>query len=85
MLSSQELARFHLNQNDIAYQEVINAQNARALGLTKEEYLRRKDRADRICGTLSINEKRAGVKATPMETSSILNACKRAVVQAEPS
>lgn len=84
LLTEQELARFGIGQSDPAYQDNIDAESARAYGLDKEEYLGRKERADRICNALSVNEGKAGIEATGMESHNILNACKKAVVQSEP-
>ena len=84
VLTEEELARFRIGQNDPAYQEVQDAEAARAHGLDKEEYFRRKERADHICNALSINEQKAGIEATPKESSAILIACKEAVVRTPP-
>ncbi len=84
ILTKEELARFGIGQPDPAYQEVQDTAAARARGLGKEEYLRRKDRADRICNALDINEQKAGVKVTLWESSEIFIACREAVLQAKP-
>ena len=79
-LSEKEIEEYRLGQNDPVYQEMVDAGNARELGLSKEEFLRRKTRADRICGALMINEKKASIKVTGPEIVNILRACKQAVV-----
>ena len=61
---------------------MMDADAARTLGLDKEEYLRRKDRADRICNTLKFNEQKAGIEITSSEISEILIACEAAVLRA---
>ena len=84
LLTEQELARFGIGQNDPPYQDNRDAEAARALGVDKEEYLRRKERADRICGALSVNERKAGIEVTLTESAEIFIACKEAVVRARP-
>jgi hypothetical protein len=84
LLTEQELARFGIGQSDPAYQDNRDAKSARGYGLDKEEYLARKERADRICNALSVNEQKAGIEATVMESANIFNACIEAVVRARP-
>ena len=84
VLTEQELVRFGIGQADPAYQDNLDAKSARAYGLDKVEYLGRKERADRICNALSINEQKAGIEATLTESSNIVVACKKAVVQSGP-
>ena len=81
LLTEQELSRFGIGQSDPAYQDSRDAEAARAHGLDKEEYLRRKERADRICNALLINEQKAGIEATVRESANIAVACKEAVIQ----
>ena len=83
LLTEQELARFGIGQSDPAYQDNLDAEAARAYGLDKEAYLYRKERADRICNALLINEQKAGIEATVEESADIHLACKRAVLANE--
>ena len=48
-LSKDELQRFGLAQNDPAFQDSIDSDNARSYGLSKTEYLTRKAQAYNIC------------------------------------
>jgi hypothetical protein len=84
LLTEQELARFGIGQSDPAYQDKRDAKSALTYGLDKEEYLARKERADRICNALNVNEQKAGVEATVTESANIVAACKEAVVRSEP-
>lgn len=80
LLTEQELARFGIGQNDPVYQDNLDAETARALGLEKEAYLGRKERADRICEALYFNTKKAGIEVTSAESGDIQDACKEAVL-----
>jgi hypothetical protein len=84
LLTEQELARFGIGQSDPAYQENSDAEAARAYGLDKEEYLRRKERAERICNALNVNEQKVGIEVTLKESAEIVTACKEAVVRTPP-
>ena len=84
LLTKQELARFGIGQSDPAYQDNRDAKSARTYGLDKKEYLGRKERADRICNALNVNEQKAGIEATVTESVNIVAACKEAVVRSEP-
>jgi hypothetical protein len=84
LLSQQELARFGIGQSDPAYQDNRDADAARMLGLDREEYLRRKGRAEKICNALTVNERKAGIEVTLTESAEIFIACKDAVVRARP-
>lgn len=84
LLTEGELARYGIGQNDPVYEEMKDGQAAQALGITKEEYLRRKNRSERICNALSVNERKAGLSVSGSESAQILAACKTAVLQAEP-
>ena len=80
LLTEQELARFGIGQSDPAYQDNRDAEGARAYGLDKEAYLRRKERADRICEALYVNPEEAGIKMTVDESVDVHLACKQAVL-----
>lgn len=84
LLTEQELARFGIGQSDPAYQDNSDAKAARAYGLDKKEYLRRKERADRICSALDVDAQKADIEVTVTESSNIFLACKEAVVRSEP-
>src|SRR6266705_1172796 len=47
LLTEDELARYGVGQNDPVYEEVREGKAAQALGISKEEYLRRKNRSER--------------------------------------
>lgn len=79
-LTEQELARFGIGQSDPAYQDNRDAEGARAYGLDKEAYLRRKERADRLCEALYVNTEEAGIKMTVDESVDVHLACKQAVL-----
>ncbi len=83
ILTEQELARYGIGQNDPVYDEVRDGQAAQALGISKEEYLRRKNRSERICNALSVNERKAGLSVSDSESAHISAACKTAVLRAE--
>lgn len=51
VLSDAELHRFGLDRNDPVYQDLLDSDNARGYGLSKNEYLSRNARASRICQT----------------------------------
>lgn len=80
LLTEQELAQFGIGQSDPAYQDNLDAEAARAYGLDKEAYLRRKERADRICEALYVNTEKAGIEMTSDESVDIQLACKQAVL-----
>lgn len=48
-LTAVELQNFGLSQDDPVAQEIDDAEEAREFGLSKEEYLRRKARRERVC------------------------------------
>ena len=80
LLTEQELVRFGVGQSDPAYQDNRDAEGARAYGLDKEAYLRRKERADRICEALYVNTEEAGIKMTVDESIDVHHACKEAIL-----
>ena len=83
ILSEEELARYGVSQNDPIYEEVQDGKAAQALGVSKEEYLRRKYRSERICNAISVNERKAGLSVSISESAHIVAACKTAVLRAE--
>jgi len=83
LLTEDELARYGIGQNDPVYEEVRDGQAAQALGISKEEYLRRKNRSERICNALTVNEHKAGLSVSDSESAHIFAACKTAVLRAK--
>jgi len=49
ILTTLELERFGLSQDDPVAEEIGDAKEARELGITKTEYLRRKARREKVC------------------------------------
>jgi len=84
VLNEAELTRFGIGQNDPVYEELRDSRAALALGISKEEYLRRKARSERICNAISVNERKAGVSVSMSESARIVAACNTAVLEAEP-
>jgi len=84
ILTEDELARYGVGQNDPIYDEVQDGKAAQVLGVSKEEYLRRKLRSERICNAISVNERKAGLSVSLSESAHIVAACKTAVLRAEP-
>jgi hypothetical protein len=80
LLTDAELARFGIGQSDPAWQDNQDAVAARGYGYNKEEYLRRKERAHRICEALYVNKDKSGIELTVGEAGDIQDACKEAVL-----
>ncbi len=80
LLTDAELARFGIGQSDPAWQDNQDAMAAQGYGYNKEEYLRRKERAHRICEALYVNKDKSGIELTVGEAGDIQDACKEAVL-----
>jgi hypothetical protein len=74
-LTSLELERFGLSQDDPVAQEIDDAEEAREFGLSKEEYLRRKARRESVCQPQDLGPER--IKDS---VDSYMN-CRKAVMQ----
>jgi len=74
-LTVLELQRFGLSQDDPVAQEMDDAEEARELGLSKEEYLRRKARRENVCQLQDL-----GANRIKESVESYMN-CRKAVMQ----
>jgi hypothetical protein len=58
VLTQKELDQFGLSQNDPVVEEIDDAEEATRLGITKQEFLRRKARQDRLCQPVDLGPNR---------------------------
>lgn len=75
VLTVGELDAFGLSQDDPVAQEIDDAEEARKFGLSKQEYLRRKARREKICEPQDLGPDRLN------ESIESLMSCRKAVMQ----
>ena len=93
ILTEHEVQQYGLEGRDPAYSESMDSTNANALGIDKQEYLRRKARTNSLCGgmagrivALQENATKTGRRVSNQELGSLsekLLQCREAVMRGE--